>query len=69
MSSPLPLHLFEANALLLRFTEKTKNTWEQRANFTPVPGKYTLISIDYGGDESPVCIKYNLFYSIFKLYI
>lgn len=29
-----------------KFRDKTKNAWEDRASFTPVPGKYTLIEMD-----------------------
>ena len=31
-----------------KFKDKTRNDWSDRANFTPVPGKYTLIDM---GDE------------------
>eukprot|EP01112_Ceratiomyxa_fruticulosa_P003582 TRINITY_DN138_c0_g1_i5.p1 TRINITY_DN138_c0_g1~~TRINITY_DN138_c0_g1_i5.p1 ORF type:complete len:680 (+),score=156.34 TRINITY_DN138_c0_g1_i5:230-2269(+) len=34
-----------------KFREKTVNDWNSRASFTPRPGKYTLIEIDYGHDE------------------
>ena len=33
-----------------KFRDKTKNAWEERDNFTPVPSKYTLIEMD---DEEP----------------
>ena len=29
-----------------KFRDKTKNSWDDRENFTPVPGKYTLIEMD-----------------------
>ena len=31
-----------------KFKDKTRNGWEDRDNFKPVPGKYTLIDM---GDE------------------
>ena len=34
-----------------KFKDKTKNNWDDRDNFTPVPGKYTMIEMDDGGDE------------------
>eukprot|EP00294_Goniomonas_avonlea_P012894 CAMPEP_0114554936 /NCGR_PEP_ID=MMETSP0114-20121206/8477_1 /TAXON_ID=31324 /ORGANISM="Goniomonas sp, Strain m" /LENGTH=645 /DNA_ID=CAMNT_0001740019 /DNA_START=6 /DNA_END=1943 /DNA_ORIENTATION=- len=33
-----------------KFREKTKNDWDNRANFTPVSGKYTLLEMDYGDE-------------------
>jgi poly [ADP-ribose] polymerase len=30
-----------------KFMDKTKNLWSQKMNFSPVPGKYTLIERDY----------------------
>ena len=39
-----------------KFSDKTKNKWEDRANFRAVPGKYTLIEMDEEDeDESEVC--------------
>lgn len=32
-----------------KFKDKTKNSWSDRENFSPQPGKYTLIEVD--GDE------------------
>lgn len=29
-----------------KFSDKTKNQWDNRANFTPVAGKYTLIEVE-----------------------
>jgi poly [ADP-ribose] polymerase len=29
-----------------KFNDKTKNKWENRDKFVPVPGKYTLIEMD-----------------------
>ncbi len=37
-----------------KFSDKTKNKWENRDNFTAVPGKYTLIEMDEEGDDE-VC--------------
>lgn len=35
-----------------KYSDKTKNKWENRDNFTPVPGKYTLLEMDDdSGDE------------------
>lgn len=33
-----------------KFTDKTKNKWENRANFEPAPGKYTLLEMDDDDD-------------------
>ena len=33
-----------------KFKDKIENSWSARGNFTPVPGKYTLIEIDDGDD-------------------
>jgi predicted DNA-binding WGR domain protein len=33
-----------------KFHDKTKNAWAERANFSTVSGKYTLIERDYGAD-------------------
>ena len=35
-----------------KFTDKTKNKWENRANFEPKPGKYTLLEMDDDDDEA-----------------
>jgi len=35
-----------------KFSEKTKNKWEDREQFTPVPGKYTLLEMDDEDDVS-----------------
>jgi hypothetical protein len=29
------------------------NNWSNRKNFVPHPGKYTLIEIDYTGEDTP----------------
>ncbi|KAK8753415.1 hypothetical protein OTU49_004398 [Cherax quadricarinatus] len=34
-----------------KFKDKTKNDWDNRDNFTPHPGKYTLIEIDEDDDD------------------
>ena len=34
-----------------KFSDKTKNKWENRENFTPVPGKYTLLEMDDDDDD------------------
>ncbi|RUS14679.1 hypothetical protein BC938DRAFT_477274, partial [Jimgerdemannia flammicorona] len=35
-----------------KFKEKTVNSWADRANFSSVYGKYTLLERDYGDDDS-----------------
>eukprot|EP00696_Hemimastix_kukwesjijk_P019757 gnl/Hemi2/9123_TR3166_c0_g1_i1.p1 gnl/Hemi2/9123_TR3166_c0_g1~~gnl/Hemi2/9123_TR3166_c0_g1_i1.p1 ORF type:complete len:659 (-),score=334.21 gnl/Hemi2/9123_TR3166_c0_g1_i1:220-2196(-) len=39
------------NSFHKKFNEKTRNQWDNRASFRAVPGKYTLIELDYGDDE------------------
>ncbi|XP_072026279.1 LOW QUALITY PROTEIN: protein mono-ADP-ribosyltransferase PARP3-like [Amphiura filiformis] len=34
-----------------KFTDKTKNKWENRDNFVPAAGKYTLIEVEDGDEE------------------
>ena len=34
--------------LFFRFSDKTKNDWYDRKNFSKVSGKYDLVAIDYG---------------------
>jgi poly [ADP-ribose] polymerase len=35
-----------------KFSDKTKNKWENRGSFVPAPGKYTLLEMDDdAGDE------------------
>ena len=36
-----------------KFKDKTRNVWASRADFKPVPGKYTLLEMDEeeGGEE------------------
>lgn len=39
-----------------KFSEKTRNKWENRDNFVAVPGKYTLLEMDDGdGADEEVC--------------
>ncbi|XP_071784252.1 protein mono-ADP-ribosyltransferase PARP3-like [Asterias amurensis] len=33
-----------------KYQDKTRNKWADRANFNPVPGKYTLIEVDQSAD-------------------
>ena len=35
-----------------KFKDKTKNDWDKRDNFQPVPGKYTLIELGDDQDEA-----------------
>ena len=42
---------YAANCVYLRFTDKTKNDWEDRHNFEKVPGKYDLLIMDYNADQ------------------
>ncbi|XP_007241737.2 poly [ADP-ribose] polymerase 2 isoform X2 [Astyanax mexicanus] len=35
-----------------KFLDKTKNEWEDRANFEKVPGKYDLVFMDYTGNDN-----------------
>ena len=40
-----------------KFSDKTKNKWENRDNFVAAPGKYTLLEMDDGDDaDEEVCI-------------
>jgi hypothetical protein len=34
-----------------RFREKTGNDFDDRANFEPVKGKYTMVELDYGAND------------------
>ena len=38
-----------------KFCDKTKNAWEDRHQFNPVPGKYTLIEMDDDDEDEQVC--------------
>jgi poly [ADP-ribose] polymerase len=35
-----------------KFKDKTKNAWEERANFKPAAGRYTLIEVDRSADAA-----------------
>lgn len=39
-----------------KFKDKTRNDWEERGNFTPVPGKYTLIEMDDEDEDEEVSV-------------
>jgi poly [ADP-ribose] polymerase 2/3/4 len=39
-------------AFQAKFKDKTKNAWEDRANFSPAPGRYSLIEIDRSVDDA-----------------
>lgn len=34
-----------------KFSDKTKNSWEDRHNFEKVPGKYDLLIMDYNAEK------------------
>ncbi len=34
-----------------KYNDKTRNNWDERADFNPVPGKYTLIEMEAGEEE------------------
>lgn len=34
-----------------RFLDKTKNEWDDRANFEKVPGKYDMVFMDYSTNK------------------
>ena len=48
-----PFHSVEAaeQEFKKKFSDKTKNKWEDREKFTPVPGKYTLLEMDDDDDD------------------
>ena len=48
-----PFHSLDAaeKEFTKKFTDKTKNKWEDRAQFTPVAGKYTLLEMDDDEDD------------------
>lgn len=51
-------NLFEALTQFKQlYEDKTANTWENRDNFTKVPGKMYPIDVDYGEDESKMNIN------------
>ncbi|KAI4902056.1 hypothetical protein NFI96_027391 [Prochilodus magdalenae] len=37
-----------------KFLDKTKNEWEERANFEKVPGKYDMVFMDYSSNDKEV---------------
>ena len=37
-----------------KFSDKTKNKWDNRDKFVAVPGKYTLIEMDEDGGDDQV---------------
>jgi hypothetical protein len=37
-----------------RFREKTGNDFDDRADFQPVKGKYTMVELDYGANDDDV---------------
>ena len=41
-----------------KFSDKTKNKWENKESFTPVPGKYTLLEMDDDDDVSMITSHY-----------
>ena len=43
-----------------KFYDKTRNQWENRAKFTPVSGKYTLIEMDGSHEEEAPAASVNL---------
>ena len=55
-----PLSSFDAGEkeFKKKFSDKTKNKWEDRDSFVPVKGKYTLIEMDDDQDsqEAMVCV-------------
>ena len=40
-----------------KFTDKTKNKWDNRHNFVPAPGKYTLLEMDDDDEGEEVCVR------------
>ena len=53
MKGPFSSEEAAASEFCKKFRDKTKNAWEDRDNFTPVKGKYTLLEMDdeEGGEE------------------
>jgi poly [ADP-ribose] polymerase len=39
-----------------KFREKTVNDWDSRHNFKPRPGKYTLLEMDHGDDDTDIAL-------------
>lgn len=40
-----------------KFSDKTRNKWDNRESFVPVPGKYTLLEMDDDGGDDDVSIE------------
>ena len=53
MKGPFSSEEAAASDFCKKFKDKTKNSWEDRDNFVPVKGKYTLLEMDdeEGGEE------------------
>ena len=43
-----------------RFSDKTRNDWEDRENFSKVEGKYDLLHMDY---EANVTVSFQILYN------
>ena len=54
-----------------KFKDKTKNDWSARENFTPVPGKYTLIEMDDDNDDTVLLVSLRacMHSSIFTVHV
>lgn len=50
-----------------KFKDKTKNDWDNRSNFKPAAGKYTLLEMDDNADQADTAEKVH-FHSSF-LYV
>lgn len=48
-----------------KFKDKTKNNWSDRENFTPHPGKYTLIEVD-GEEDAEVRVNVHFVCCVFN---
>ena len=57
-----PFHSVEAaeQEFKKKFSDKTKNKWEEREKFTPVPGKYTLLEMDDDDDDDDVSMPCSI---------
>ncbi len=55
MKGPFPMDAAEKE-FCKKFKDKTKNDWESRGTFTPVPGKYTLIEMDDDDEDEGVSV-------------
>lgn len=53
-----------------KFSDKTKNKWSERENFSAVSGKYTLLEMgddgneDDGAPQQPVAVVRSVIFSI-----